>query len=383
MAQARPRFCPQCGTPTTAGQGFCANCGRVLIAAPSEVDTVPQGQPRQRFSQTGPQTAQQSPQPVWARPSASFPRSPKKRMSGRTGCVLLFLVLLVVAGIGTYAGAGLLGLHLPGFSSAGSSDVQPAIATMAVNATVTYAGVNIAILSAQQSQSFVDDPNTTTTGMVRLHLQEQNKTSTRVSWIYANVARLVLPGGKTVAPTLVQAGAGIAPGATQESTLDFAAPTSMKISQLSLRLGAMNEAQMDIPLTGHADLRNYAPKTVNPNGQITYLGLNWTLVSATSQLSIAGQQASKGMSYIIVTLKVDNTLSQEAIPGSAYDYIRLKSGSTIALPKSTTWPVLFEAGETGKTGTATFLAPQSSSAYTLILLPQGGTEQATTDFQFA
>jgi len=141
MAQARPRFCPQCGTPTTAGQGFCANCGRVLIAAPSEVDTVPQGQPRQRFSQTGPQTVQQSPQPVWARPSASFPRSPKKRMAGRTGCVLLFLVLLVVAGIGTYAGAGLLGLHLPGFSSAGSSGVQPPIETMAVNATVTYAGV--------------------------------------------------------------------------------------------------------------------------------------------------------------------------------------------------------------------------------------------------
>ena len=157
----------------------------------------------------------------------------------------------------------------------------------------------------------------------------------------------------------------------------------MKISQLSLRLGAMNEAQMDIPLTGHADLHKYAPKTVNLNSQMTYLGLNWTLVSATSQLSIAGQQASKGTSYIIVTLKVDNTLSQGAIPGSAYDYIRLKSDSTIALPKSTTLPVLFEAGETGKTGTVTFLGPQSSSVYTLILLPQGGTEQATTDFQFA
>src|SRR5205823_12055168 len=116
-------------------------------AAPSEVDTVPQGQPRQRFSRTGPQTVQQSPQPVWARPSASFPRSPKKRMSGRTGCVLLFLVLLVVAGIGTYAGAGLLGLHLPGLRRAGSTDVHPPIATMAVNATVIYSGLNIAIRS--------------------------------------------------------------------------------------------------------------------------------------------------------------------------------------------------------------------------------------------
>src|SRR5437868_5618430 len=260
MAQARPRFCPQCGTPTTVGQGFCANCGRVLIAAPSEVDTVPQGQPRQRFSRTGPQTVHQSPQPVWARPSASFPRSPKKRMSGRTGCILLFLVLLVVSGIGTYAGAGLLGLHLPGFDSAGGSDVQPPITTMPLNATVTYAGVNITILSAQQSQSFVDDPHTTTTGMVRLHIQEQNKTSTRVSWIYDNIARLVFPGGKTAAPAFVRTGAGIAPGATQESTLDFSVPKSMKISQLTLRLGAINEEQMEIPLTGHADLHKYAPK---------------------------------------------------------------------------------------------------------------------------
>jgi len=292
-------------------------------------------------------------------------------------------VLLVVSAIGTYAGAWLVGLHLPGFDSAGGSDVQPPITTMPVNATVTYAGVYITVLSAQQSRSFVDDPNTTTTGMLRLHIQEQNKTSTRVSWIYSNIARLVLPGEKTVAPRLIRSGAGIAPGVTQESTLDFAVPTSMKIRQLTLRLGAMDEAQMDIPLMEHADLRKYAPKTVNLNGQMTYLGLNWTLVRATSQLSIAGQQASKGMSYILVTLKVDNTLSQEAIPGSAYDYIRLKSGSTIAPPKSTTLPVLFESGETGKTGTVTFLVPWSTNAFTLILLLQGGTDQATTDFQFA
>jgi len=203
-----------------------------------------------------------------------------------------------------------------------------------------------------------------------------------VSWVYSNIARLILPGKKFVVPTLVQATVGIAPGVIQKSTLDFAVPTSMKISQLTLRLGAANEAQMDIPLTGHADLREYAPKTVNPDGQMTYLGLNWTLVSATSQLSIAGQQASKGMAYIIGTLKVDNTLSQEAIPGSAYDYIRLKSGSTIAPPKNTTLPVSFETGETGKTGTVTFLISQSTNTYTFILLPQGGTDQATTDFQF-
>src|SRR5207248_2287160 len=215
-------------------------------------------QPPQRFSQRVPQTPPQPSQP--ARPSTSFPSPPKKRTPGRTGLVLLFLVLLVVLGIGTYAGAGLLGLHLPGFDN--GSAVQPPITTMPVNATVTYASVDITILTVQQSQRFLDDPNTTTTGMVRLHFQEQNKTSMPVSWAYSNIARLILPGKKTVAP-LVQARVDIAPGVTQKSTLDFAVPTSMKISQLTLRLGAANEAQMDIPLTGHADLRNYASKTVN------------------------------------------------------------------------------------------------------------------------
>jgi hypothetical protein len=113
------------------------------------------------------------------------------------------------------------------------------------------------------------------------------------------------------------------------------------------------------------------------------MGLDWTLVSATSQLSIAGQQASKGMVYIVVALQVDNTLSQQAIVGSAYTYARLKSGKITAAPKNTTLPVSFDQGETGKTGTITFLMPQSSVAFTLIFLPQGGADQASTDFQFA
>jgi hypothetical protein len=298
--------------------------------------------------------------------------------------MLVLLVILIFIGIGAYITAGLLGLHLPGFRSSNSSNsgTQPPVTTQRVNATVTYAGVAITILSVQQSQSFSDDPDTATTGMVRLHIQEQNKTTTRVSWVYNDIAHLILPGGKNLAPIFVQAKIGIAPGATQQGFLDFAVPTSAKIGQLILRLGAANEAQMDIPLTAHANVSKYAPKTINPDGQMTYLGLNWTLVSATSQGSIAGQQAGKNMSYIIVTLKVDNTLSQEAIPGSAFDYIRLRAGSATASPKDTTLPVSFDRGEMGKTGTVTFLMPQGSAVFTLILLSQGGSAAASTDFQF-
>jgi hypothetical protein len=102
-------------------------------------------------------------------------------------------------------------------------------------------------------------------------------------------------------------------------------------------------------------------------------------------LSIDGKQASKGMHYISVTLMVNNTLSQTAIPGSAFAYMRLKTGSTTATPVETTLPVSFDAGTNGKTGTVTFLVPQNATTYTLILLaqPQSGFDQVTQDFRLS
>lgn len=189
-----------------------------------------------------------------------------------------------------------------------------------------------------------------------------------------------------VAPVYVKAKVGIAPGATRTSVVDFAVPGGTDVHKIILRLGMASEAQMDIPLTGHANLTMYDPRTVKLNGQMAYMGLNWTLTQATSQLHIDGQQASKGMRYITVTLSVDNTLTQEAITGSPYTYMRLKTGNTLLSPVNSTLPVSFAVGETGKTGTATFLAPQRSSAFTLLLQPQGtasGFNPDSADFQIA
>jgi len=273
------------------------------------------------------------------------------------------------------------GFRLPGLGKAS----QPSITTVPINSTATYAGVDITVVNAQQSQSFIDDPNTSNNGMVRLNLQAQNKTSVQANWSYSTIAHLLLPGKSNVAPTYVKEKIGKAPGATQNSIVDFAVPSGDKISQLTLRLGATNEAQVDIPLTGKADLSKYLPKTTRLNGQMVYFGLDWTLTSATSSLNISSQQASKGMRYLTLTLKVDNTLSQVAITGSPYDYIRLKSGQTTVSPSDSTLPVSFATGETGKTGTVTFMAPQNSTAFTLILLSQmkDAGDQATTDFQAA
>jgi hypothetical protein len=89
------------------------------------------------------------------------------------------------------------------------------------------------------------------------------------------------------------------------------------------------------------------------------------------------------MMYIVVTLQVDNTLSQQAITGSPFDYARLKAGNTTSAPKFTDLPVSFDTGVKGKSGTITFLVPGNSTTFTLIFLPQSGANQATTDFQFA
>lgn len=392
MAQALPPFCPRCGVPTVPGQRFCANCGQPFVSAPPQGANVPTPNPRP--STPFPPTPQPVPQntalePPWRNTGPTAPvlspppyaPAPKKRTFGRTGCALACLLLLILLIVGSYFGAAALGIHLPGLG--GGSVTQHPVTTTQINTTVTYAGVDLTVLSVQQSQSFSDDPNTTSTGMVRLAIQEQNTTTVKVSWLYTNIARLLLPDKSIAVPTFVRANVDIAPGATQKSTVDFAVPVNDKVNQLTLRLGAANEAQMDVPLSGHADLGKYSPKTIQPGGPMPYMGLNWTLAKATEQLSIAGQQASKGMIYVVVTLQVDNTLSQQVITGSPFDYARLKVGNTIAAPKFTDLPVSFDTGEKGQSGTITFLVPGNDTTFTLIFLPQSGADQATTDFQFA
>lgn len=390
MAQALPRFCPRCGVPTVAGQTNCANCGLYFLRSQPLSPTQSQVQPVQSMPPVlapSQQSQHYTTGPVNRAPvfrTTQSQGSTRRRRPGRMAWVLIVLVLLVLLGAGSYLIFSLLNSHGLGSGIGGNASQSP-ITTTQVHETVTYAGVEVTVLNAQQSQNFLNDPNSTTNGMVRLNLQEHNPTIAKISWLYYDIAQLVLPGGKTVTPTFANAIVGIAPSATQNSFVDFAVPATDKVSQLSLRLGANNEAQMDIPLTGNANLGKYAPSSVKPNGQLPYFGLNWTLVSATAQYSIAGQQASKGMRYIVVSLSVDNPLSQVAITGSPFTYIRLQAANSTFTPVDTTLPVFFEAGVAGKNGTVTFLVPQKSTAFTLVLVPQSqsGVPQATTDFQLS
>ncbi len=390
MAQNPATICPQCGAPVREGQPLCANCGLDLGAPPDERRDSPELLPTQPLVDAPTQAPEVQGQSSWhgappqeqsswhGVPPAPPSQPTQKRPSGRV--VLVLVLLLVLVGAGALFASRFMGVHLPGF---GGPAGQSTTTTTQVNTTLTYAGADLTILTAVQAQSFADDASSSSGELLRLNIREENKTASKVNLVYNDIAWLKVAGQNAEAPTYVKAKGSIAPGATQLSYIDFAVPADVKVNQLALILGTASEAQLYIPLTPHADLSKYAHRTVSPNGQMSYLGLNYTLVSATSQWSIAGQQASKGMIYIVVTLKVDNTLSQQAIPGSAYDYMRLKAGNSSATPVTSTLPVSFNTGETGKTGTLTFLVPQVSRAFTLILLPQGGADQATSNFQLA
>lgn len=416
MAQVPPRYCPRCGAPIVTNSRFCTTCGLPVEAMrssntqrqPTQDHQFDQEQlPRaeQQASQYNPhvqQSYQQTsvealetaekgeqsepqyvPQPFQEQDEPlpiPTPAAKKRNMGGR-GLVPLLVALVVLLVAAGYITAGLLGVHLPGFRGK-----QPSVTTMTINSTVPYAGVDITVVNAQQSQSFVDDPNSSSDGMVRLNLRAQNNTGIKVSWSYPDIARLVLPDKSVVNPTHIKnAEVEIAPGTFQASAIDFAVPSNDQINQLLLQVGATNEADMLVPLTGQANVSKYQPKTVNLNGQMQYFGLNWTLSSATSSLGIVGKQAASGMRYITVTLKVENTLSQLAITGSPYDYIRLKFDNATVSPKNSTLPVAFNVGVSGQSGTVSFLVPQNTQSFTLILLPQqqSGTSQASTDFQLA
>ncbi len=411
MTQVLPRYCPRCGAPTITSSGVCATCGLPLEGflsrnqnkLPEQLnhDQEPSPEIDQQFLREEADARYEDEfdrvpnvqldqhgnvpshmQSFTTKGEHTFPNSSpqKKRKMGRRELMLLLVLMLFVLGAIVYAFAGNLGLALPGFVN-----IQPSITTIAINTSVPYASVDITIFNVQRSQSFLNDPNSNSNGMVRLNLQERNPTDVKVVWSYDSVARLVMPNKSLISPTYVNSIVKVAPGALHKSVVDFAVPMNVPINQLTLVLGATNEAQMLIPLVRNVNVTKYQPKTTNLNGEMLYFGLNWALTAAISSLSIQGQQAAKGMRYVTLMLKVDNTLSQIAITGSPYGYMRLHYDNISALPEHTTIPVAFQAGAVGVTGTVSFQVPQQTSSFTLILSPQKNDngDQSSTDFHLS
>ena len=445
MSQMSEHHCPKCGISITADQRFCTNCGTVLEAQappPSQYGAQPPSQSYPYSQQTPPYAQQpQQMQPYAQQQVPSYAQSPQQQVppyaqqqqpqnqspiaeafgalgllfllrgfggrryagyrpqrqrSSCCGCLVLLVVLFLCLGVPSlyYASKTSLNSFSKSLnyssSSSNSSDnssssitTQPPITITQINQTVPYHGADITIVNVKQSKAFLDDRNAGTTGVVRLNIKENNTSTSSARFLYSDSARLILPDKTSVAPTNDQQFIGPDAGVSRTNWLDFPVPTSIQISQLMLQLGKETEAQETIPLTGKANLAQYQPKTAQLNVPTQYAGLTWTITSATASLSFKGQQADKGMQFIIVTLKVDNPTSQD-FRGYYGDYMRLKSGDATSAPTGdATLPLSFAAGSTGTTGDVIFTMPSSSTSYTLIFLntPAYQFNQATANFQ--
>lgn len=328
-----------------------------------------------------PAPASPLPQAPWSAPVAPPPSSalaPRQRGRRRSGIIFLVLVILLLLIGGGYFALAALGVHLPGLNTP-----QAPIKTSALNGTFTYAGADITLLNVQQARNFVDDPQTAGDGMLRLNLQEHNPTTVPIGWDYQQNARLIVGGKQILTPTYIKTTGNLVPGATRKNVLDFTVANGGNLQNIVFQLGTSKEARISIPLNGQANFSQYQAKTITRHAALVYFGLDWTLTGTTTGLSIPGQQASSGMEFLTVNLVIDNTLSQQAISGSPYDYLRVKVGGQTIAPVSTTIPVSFASGEKNRAGTATFLIPQNSTTCTLLFLSQDpdGKGQAAVHFQ--
>ena len=400
MSQSSMRSCPNCRSSVPTNMRFCPNCGApaearvdsTVKAAPGAGNYAPAPPPYAGYppQQQQPSVQNVQPPPAYAKPQ----KDSSKGVLGQIGCgvgVVLLLVLLVLGTAGYFV-YRYIGSHVTnGPSSNAATSTQAPIVTTQINETVTYASVKITILNAQQATTFADDNGTAAPGTVRLNIHAVQSAVSDTNggsnvdqyYDYPSSFTLILPGGNKVALVGSKDTNGPTKKGNQTTWVDFPVPTSIKVTQLVLRIGKDTEEQMDIPLTGHADLSKYQAKVIQPNVKVQYGGMFWTLTTASAQLSDAGVQADKGKRFIVLTLKIDNPSSQNT-NGYPPDYIRLQSG-TLTIPETADTIPTPAAGTSNAVGLVAFLMPQESTAFTLILLPNvltGATSQASIPFQF-
>ena len=351
--------------------------------------------------QTPPYQGQVAAQPPIAPANYATPqRGSSGRVWRRVGCIAGIVLILVLgicgaAGYFVYRGANSVVSNVQktatatgGYiSSGGVNDVTPTLGpatTTAVGSAFTYASNDITVVNVQQAQSFVDDSSTSqSTGVARINLKEQNTAAHSANVLYSNVARLVLPDGSQVEPLNEQNGVSPDAAVSRTNWIDFPVPTTVDPRKLTLIFGTADDAQIQVPLTGSADLTKYKPKTVSLNKTFQHESLNWKMTSATASWSSTAVQAKKGMMYVTIDFKLDNP-SQNGVSEYWNSYMRLKVGDVVSSPDSNTdFPTDFPAGSSGKTGSVIFLVPQGSTAFTFILLTNssGTVPQTSTDFQ--
>jgi hypothetical protein len=309
--------------------------------------------------------------------------------------LILLLLLLVLGTAGYFAFHALTnrdgrsGNTTTTGSNSQITPTQTSLTTTPINATVMYASVNITIINAQQATSFVDDNGIPAQGVVRLNLHAVQSDVNNVNsasappYAYLDSFALVLPGGNKVALGSSKDISGPARKGDQTTWIDFPASTGLKVNQMILQIGKDTEEQLQVPLTGLADLSQYQPKQSAPNLRVAFGSMFWTLKTVTLKLSDSGTQIDKGKRFLVLTFSLDNpgTDTDNSYPP---DYIRLQyGGTTISLEQAVVGNAA--PGTANIPGVVSFLVPQDTKTATFVLLPghltPGATTQATIPFQ--
>jgi hypothetical protein len=268
----------------------------------------------------------------------------------------------------------------------GTKVVQTISKTVQLNEVVTYSGVTFTFKNAQQANFFSDDSSSSyqSKGVLRLNYHEDNPGSRAASYYYGDSFRLQLPDQTSVAPLNLLNSSPPSSAISRDNWLDFKVSQDVDIKHVVLSLGKEDEAQMEVPLVAGADLSKYQDKTAQPNKQAQYSNTTWTITKAKTAWSYENKQADKGMIFVIVDVRIDNSSSTD-FRGYYGDYIRLKAGDTTStLTGDTTVPLAVPAGSNNQMGEAAFLVPQGASSYTFVLLGDSngaGVKQATITFQ--
>ncbi len=389
---ANMRFCPNCGTPASAGNGNPASYAPTQKAPPPPYTVYPQqAQPVYQPAPPGQQGYQpplqsSQPPPLYARPQ-------KKSSGGILKVGVILMILLLLLGTGGYFAFHFITSRGGNTANTGANSVttptQAPLTTTPINTTVSYASVNITIINAQQATSFADDTSTPAQGVVRLNLHAVQSDAGNVyftsntTFAYPECFTLLLPGGNPVSMGGYKDLTGPARKGDQTTWIDFPASTGLKVNQMILQIGKDTEEQLHVPLTGHADLSQYQPKQSTPNLRVQFGSVFWTLKTVTLKLSDSGTQVEKGQRFLVLTLSLDNpsTDPDNSYPG---DYIRLQYGGTTIQYEQAV--IGNAAADTANVpGMVSFLVPQDTTTATLILLPghltPGATSQATIPFQ--
>lgn len=285
---------------------------------------------------------------------------------------MLIIGIIILGGISNITWHWLENVHV----TLGASNTPPAVTTFTIQRTGTYANLSFTILNAQYATIFPDDAIQTGPELVRINLRATNKSSDQVSVVYYDVARLLIPGSKPIAPTNVHISPGTKSGASEIGWIDFPVTKGVKLSTLRLQLGsqALRETPLIIPFSGPFDPNQFAGKTYPQSLTFWYNFSGDTLVYHLTSVNVLyayrGSQAKIGQQFYVLNFSVDNNDGVTVSPGFGFDYIRLIINGYNTPPIDNTLPHGFKAGAQGVAGRVVYVGPAGMKTLNFAFLLQ-------------